>query len=284
MRVRTSAGLLVALAGLALVPAVAPAAGRARCAGEAPRALSFERKPGKLAGRLSWRPPGQAGPGMRYRVYRNGAVVGQTTSRFMAVAVRLERTYRFRVHAVSPSGRPLPCGGRLKRRVSFRRPSRPRRLAASDASGATVRLTWSASRRGDARVAGYRVFRDGRVYGQTRSRAKRIPLSSNRKHTFTVAAVDRRGTLSAHSNAVKIKTGHRAPPAPTALRATAVGEAEVSLSWQQREPRRGRVAGYRVYRDGKIVGQVGRRSATIHNLAAATRYTFTVAAVDGLGY
>ena len=221
---------------------------------------------------------------MRYRVYRDGVVVGQTTSRFMAVAVRLEHTYRFRVHAVSPSGRPLPCGGRLKRRVSYRRPSRPRRLAASDASGATVRLTWSASRRGDARVAGYRVFRDGRVYGQTRSRAKRIPLSSNRRHTFTVVAVDRRGKLSARSNAVTVKTGHRGPPTPSALRVTGVGEAEVSLAWQQKAPPRGRVAGYRVYRDGKPVGQVGRRSATIGNLAAATRYTFTVAAVDGLGY
>lgn len=281
---RTAAAVLVALVGLGLAPSAAPAAGRVGCKGKAPRALSFARKPGSLAGRLSWRPPSRALPGMRYRVYRNGAVVGQTTRRSMPVRVSLERTYRFRVHPVAPSGRPLPCGARLKRRIGYRRPSRPRRLAASRASGAAVRLTWSASRPGDAPVVGYRVYRDGRVHGQTRSRKKRVPLSSNRRYTFRVAAVDRRGELSARSNAVTVKTGHRAPPAPTALRATAVGEAEVSLSWKQKEPPRGRVAGYRLYRDGRIVGQVARRSTKIANLAAATRYTFTVAAVDGLGY
>jgi spore germination protein YaaH len=282
--VRTALAPVIVIVGLALAPSAASAAGRAGCTGEAPRALSFERKAGRLAGRLSWRPPLRTYPGMRYRVYRNGVVVGQTARRFMAVAVRLEHTYRFRVHAVSRSGRPLSCGARLKRRVSYRPPSRPRRLAASKASGAKVRLSWSASRRGDAPLAGYRVFRDGRVYGQTPLRAKRVPLSSNRRYTFTVAAVDRRGRLSPRSKPVTVRTGHRGPPAPTALRATGVGEAEVSLAWQQKEPRRGRVAGYRVYRDGKLVGQVPRRSAKVANLAAATRYTFTVAAVDGLGY
>ena len=281
---RTSAALLLALVGLGLAASAAPAVGRAGCKDKAPRALSFEREPGRLAGRLSWRPPAGALPGMRYRVYRDGVVVGQTARRSMAVAVRLEHTYRFRVHVVSPSGRPLRCGAQLKRRISYRLPTRPRRLAASRATGATVRLTWSASRPGDSPVVGYRIFRDGRVHGQTRSRKKRVPLSSNRRYTFRVAAVDRLGKLSARSNAVTVKTGHRAPPAPTALRATAVGEAEVSLSWQQKAPPRGRVAGYRLYRDGKVVGQVARRSSTIRNLAAATRYTFTVAAVDGLGY
>jgi spore germination protein YaaH len=282
--VRTTTALLVALVGLGLAPSAASADGRADCMGKAPRALSFERKPGKLTGRLSWRPPSRALPGTRYRVYRNGVVVGQTTGRSMQVRVSLERTYRFRVHPVSSRGRPLPCGALLERRVSYRRPARPRNLAAARASGATVRLTWSASRPGDAPVVGYRVFRDGSVYGQTRSRKKRIPLASNRRHTFTVRAVDRNNKLSAPSNAVTVKTGHRAPPAPTALRATAVGETEVSLSWKQKKPPRGRVAGYRLYRDGKVVRQVARRSATIANLAAATRYTFTVAAVDGLGY
>jgi spore germination protein len=282
--VRGSAALLVVLAGLALAPA-ASAAGRGRCAGQTPAKPSFKRKPGNLVGRLAWRPPGgPSRPGLRYRVYRNGAVVGQTARLYMAVAVRLERTYRFRVRSVSASGRLLPCGASLKRRVSYRPPSRPRHLAASGASGAAVRLTWSASRRGDSRVAGYRVFRDGRVVGQTKSLAKRVPLSSNRTYRFSVTAVDRRGKLSARSKPVTVKTGHRAPAAPTALRATAVGEAEVSLAWQQKEPRRGRVVGYRVYRNGKLVRQVGKRFATIDNLAAATRYTFTIAAVDGLGY
>jgi hypothetical protein len=64
----------------------------------------------------------------------------------------------------------------------------------------------------------------------------------------------------------------------------ALSDTSVGLSWQPSVPARGRVIGYRVLRDGKPVGQYSATSVTLTNLAASTTYTFTVTAVDGLGY
>ena len=49
-------------------------------------------------------------------------------------------------------------------------------------------------------------------------------------------------------------------------------------------PASGKIAGYRVYRDGVLVRQVRGRRARDRDLAPATRYRFTVAAIDTHGY
>src|SRR5262249_47820767 len=64
----------------------------------------------------------------------------------------------------------------------------------------------------------------------------------------------------------------------------ALNDSTVALSWQPSQPARGRVVGYRVLRDGTPVGQFKSTSVTLTNLAPSTTYTFTVVAVDGLGY
>jgi spore germination protein YaaH len=59
---------------------------------------------------------------------------------------------------------------------------------------------------------------------------------------------------------------------------------DVRLSWSRSRRGSGRIAGYRVYRNGVLVRQVRGRSARDAGLAAATRYRFTVAAIDTQGY
>jgi hypothetical protein len=58
----------------------------------------------------------------------------------------------------------------------------------------------------------------------------------------------------------------------------------VTLRWSPAAGASAPVAGYRLYRDGTLVGQVPDVSAQLSNLAAATDYSFTVSAVDTQGY
>ena len=269
--------LLVLAVGCTAAPAAA------RC--PAPGGLEFNRKPGNTWGKLSWLPRAGAPRKTSYRVLRDHDVVGQTRGTSMRVRVRIGSRYTLVVRPVDGHGRLRRCSARIKRRIRYVMPSSPGALGVTpDAGGATVRLAWERARRGDARIVGYRVFRDGAVYGQTRGTHKDIPVSSHRTYSFTVAAVDSAGKLSPEVGPVKVATGHAAPPAPTALRARDVSDGAVTLSWAPSVPGRGRVVGYRVYRDGSLVRQVQGTTFRLTNLAAETRHSLTVVAVDGLGY
>lgn len=276
--------LLVAVAA-ALVPAHAAAAKKAPRTCAAAERLTFERTPGRTWGLLSWTPRPSAARGTRYRVIRNGAVVGQTRRHSMRVRVRIGGRYVFTVREVSRSGRLQRCGLKLRRRISYIAPGRPEGFGASAAPGAvSVRLSWERVARGDARLVGYRVFRDGALYGQGTATAREVPVSSNRSYRFTVAAVDAKGRLGRATDAVTVETGHEPPPAPAGLVTTDVGDTELTLSWAPSVPGRGRVVGYRVYRDGRMVRQVQGTSYRLTNLAAESSHALTVVAVDGLGY
>ena len=272
--------LVLLLLGLLASPASA-----ARISCDRSGGLTFERAPGRTAGILAWQQRPSAAKGTRYRVYRNGAVVGQTRGLRMRVRVRIGGTYTFAVRPVSRKGKVARCGRRLRRKVAYLLPGRAGAIGATSPVGAAaVRLTWEAAARGDARLAGYRVFRDGATFGQTKETGIDVRVSSNRRYELRVAAVDTRGRLGPLSDAVTVATGHEPPPAPTGLSASDVDEGAVTLSWAASAPPRGRVIGYRVFRDGRLVRQVQGTSFRLTNLAAQTSHALTVVAVDSLGY
>src|SRR4051794_41862627 len=131
---------LLALALLLAVPAVA----QAGC--PAPRKLSFERKAGAASGLLSWRAAHGAPHGLRYRVYRERKVIGQTTRLRMRVRVSVGHSYWFVVRPVTRSGRLMRCWGSLQQRVRYMLPTVPDRLGVTGADAATAHLSWTAAR------------------------------------------------------------------------------------------------------------------------------------------
>ena len=161
-------------------------------------------------------------------------------------------------------------------------PARPAGLAVTDVAGSHARLVWSPGRGGGEGVAGYRVYRDGRPYRRVRGRSLRVRVGRTR--SYRVAAADRRGRVGPRSGAVRVVRGHRSPRTPTRVRATHVGQTRVRLSWRPSRARGGRLAGYRIFRDGALVRQVRGRRGSDRRLAAGTSYRFTVAAVDTQGY
>lgn len=278
--------VFVVLLGLAVAGPAAAAhhtAGLSKCARQQPVKVTFTRKAAATIGRLTWKAGPAAPKKARYRVVRNGKVVGQTFGHSMKVAVVPGRKYTFRVFLVLPSGRVVRCGApTTKLSSNYRVPSAPTFLAAKAVSDTSATLSWQPSQRGDAAITGYRVLRSGAVYGQTRGTLMTVKVASAHTYTFTVVAVDHNGRVSAQSGPVKVQTGHTAPTPPNSLQAQGVSGTGVTLSWQASQGE-GRIA-YRVLRNGKPTGETSSTTVSVSNLTPSTTYAYSVQAVDSLGY
>lgn len=277
--------LLVTLAAVATLPLLAATPSLAAAKRHAPKcskpaALAFTRQAGQMTGVLRWRAPRGA---TRFRVLRNGKVVGQTRRRALRIAVQLDRSYKLAVVPLTRAGKRTRCGVTRKVRVAYQPPGAPQSLAiAGDERG--LALDWLPGARGDGRPAGYRLLRNGVSVGQTKATAWSLGAVPNRTYRFAVVAVDSRGRTSAASNSVTAVTGHAPPSAPRELQAMSVSESEIGAQWQPSSIGNGRIVGYRVLRDGIVWRQVSATSAVIDNLAASTDYDISIIAVDGLGY
>ncbi len=274
-----AAGLLVL--SVAAAPPEAP--GASVCAQKAPSKLSFARRVGSRHGRLSWH--ARRAAGARFRVFRDGVVVGQTTRRSIRVAVSPGLRYTFNVRRVSAAGSVSDCSGELVRELHWHPPFKVRHLSVKRVRKLRATLSWARVRRGDGKLAGYRVYRDGRVYRQVkpRRRSVRVPMAPG-AHVFRVLAADTRGSLGKPSRTVRVRANHRAPGIPGSLRTGRVTDTSVELGWGNGVRRSSRIVGYRIFRDGQPVAQVRALTADIGNLAPVTEYKFSVAAVDSWGY
>ena len=239
------------------------------CAQSKPDGMKFERKRGLRYGRLSWQAKAH---GSRFRVFRNGVVIGQTKKRSMPVRVKPGRLYSFAVRMVRPSGVMANCVGILQQRVRWFAPAKMRKPLVRRTAEAVVRLRWRAARRGDGRLAGYRVYRNGRVHRQVRRRTAQLRLPTGATYRIEVAGLDTHGRVGHRSRAVFVRIGHRPPGPPGNIVIDRVMDTEVALSWGPAGGGSARVVGYRVFRDGAPVRQTptpsigGRQPRPLHGL------------------
>lgn len=274
----------VVAAGALALPAAADAH-TASCAGKRPTLVTFAPAGRGTMGLLSWaRPRLPSRVKLRYRVVRNGAVVGQTARRRMAVKVSVGRSYRLRIRVVLPSGRIAPCPALMTITRSRAQPMAPRDLAATGVGDRAATLTWTAGRARTGKTAGTRIHRDGEPLRQVKGSSAQVTLAPRRSYVFEVRTVDSTGAVSAASNSVTIRSGHRPPGAPQGLTLVAAGDSRAEVAWQPSAAGSGRISSYRVYRDGTMLFGVPGTSATITGLSAARSYAVTVAAVDSLGH
>ena len=181
------------------------------------------------------------------------------------------------------TGAVVPCAGRLTQTIKWRPPAPPVDLVAQPHAD-SVTLLWQPAKAGDGKLNGYRVFRDGKPFRDVKTTTLTIALPPLRTYSMTVAAIDTQGQASAMSNVVVIRADHAAPTTPAGLTAAATSASDVALTWQPATGFGGARVAYRVLRNGITFGQTSAISMTIGNLAPSTAYTFTVMAVDSLGY
>jgi spore germination protein YaaH len=274
---------LLGALGVALIVVVAPqpSVASAVCARSDATGMKFVRKRGLRYGRLTWP---AAGRHHTYRVFRNGVVVGQTRRRSMPVRVKAGRMYSFAVRVVRSTGVMASCVGNLRQRVRWFAPARTRKPVVRKTGATTVRLRWRPARLGDGPLAAYRVYRNGRIQRQVHGRSARVRLATGATYRMQIAAVDTQGQVGPPSRPAFIRIGHQPPGTPGGLYIGTVTDTQVSLSWGGSPGGTARIVGYRLYRNGALVRQVAGLSTTVGNLAPATDYSFTVAAVDSRGY
>lgn len=158
----------------------------------------------------------------------------------------------------------------------------PRALKATRTTGATsVHLTWRAARGARGRHV-YRVYRGGKVVGQTRTRSMMVRVRFGRTHKLTVAAVDGHGHPTRCRKTLKVTARYRMPTAPRLLSVSDTSGATATLTWAPSTRGDAPIVAYRVLRAGVVYRQTHDQRIDIP-LASNRTTSFTVVAIDKLG-
>src|SRR6266853_1025390 len=165
-------------------------------------------------------------------------------------------------------------------------PSLPTGLTGAAAGSSGANLSWSAST-DNVGVTAYILLRNGvQVATPATTSFTDTGLSAATTYSYTVAARDAAGNISANSASVSITTASAAdttpPSTPTGLTAAAAGSTGANLSWSASTDNVG-VTGYIVRRNGVQVATPATTSLADAGLSAATTYSYTVAARDAAG-
>ncbi|HYR87936.1 MAG TPA: LamG-like jellyroll fold domain-containing protein [Terriglobia bacterium] len=223
-----------------------------------------------------------------YRVFRNGSQIAQVTgTSYSNTGLTPATSYSYTVAAYDAAANvSAQSSAVLATTLSdITAPSTPANPALSVISSTQINLSWTASV-DNVGVTGYRVFRDGSQIAQvTGTSYSNTGLTPATTYSYTVAAYDAAGNVSAQSSAIVGTTQSvdtTAPSVPTGLTATGVSPSQINLSWTASTDNVG-VVGYRVFRDTVQVATSTATSYVNPGLAASTTYTYTVAAFDAAG-
>lgn len=238
------------------------------------------------AGATLWWVPATPGSAriIGYRVYRNGALLGQTSQDSMRLThLSSLRTYHLAVAAVDASHRESARTPELALTTTHTPPEGPALISADRVTDTSATLSWQAGAANGARLVGYLLFENGVPEGVVDGQVTTVTLASERHYTFTVRALDSYGYLSAPAPEVAVFTTHTPPSTPGDLHSTEVTASSAALAWSPATPVSGTIVGYRVFRDEIPVGQVSAPEIALTELAPSTSYRITVVAVDSLG-
>src|SRR5213082_916737 len=226
-----------------------------------------------------------------YRVYRNGTQIATTgTTSCANTGLSPSTTYSYTVAAFDAAGnlsaQSSPASATTPAAPDTTPPSVPTGLRASAVSSSQINLSWAASS-DNVGVSGYRVFRDGTQIATTSATSfPNTGLSPSTTYSYTVAAFDAAGNLSAQSSPASATTpaapDTTPPSVPTGLRASAVSSSQINLSWAASSDNVG-VSGYRVYRDGAQIATTSTTFFANTGLSPSTTYSYAVAAFDAAG-
>jgi chitodextrinase len=162
-------------------------------------------------------------------------------------------------------------------------PTSPESLSQAGGSSSSILLVWAPAS-DDRGVAAYGVYRDGAKVGEPSATSYAVTgLACGSWYELAVDAVDGSGnrssrrTLTASTASCDDATP---PPVPTGLRQTSRTETSVSLAWNATG---GDTAGYRLFKNGSLVGSTASTSFTFTALTCGTTFTFGVEAYDAAG-
>ncbi len=235
---------------------------------------------------LVWNPASDPETGIsEYVVYRDGGEVARTAGTgYSDTGLTASTVYQYRVSAVNGAGTEGgQSGPQNVKTLDPDPPPPPTNLSATTVSSSEIDLAWTAPDADD--LVGYRVYRNGIPVATTSNTSYRDSgLQAFTTYNYTVTALDAEGLESGPSAPGQATTLDGTPPTtPANLSATATGTTTIELSWSpSADPETG-VAGYRVFRNGSQIAEIGGTSYEDTGLSPATSYNYRVRAVNGEG-
>ncbi len=184
------------------------------------------------------------------------------------------------------------------------RPSVVNNVRASAASGQAIKVSWKRPW-DNVGVDGYNIYRDGAYFKTVRGTTSYIDrgIRGNRDYRYAVVAFDRARNYSVMSQSASARaqgstapqngspsapaptatpTSNGKPPPPSNLRASALDNTSVKLSWSAPS---GGAEGYNIYKDDRYYTTVkGRNNFTVRSLDSNRSYTFYVVAFRNKRY
>jgi fibronectin type 3 domain-containing protein len=229
---------------------------------------------------VSWSPPAAGGPVQGYRVYRDGNLAGQTGAgalSFLDTGLTNGQTYTYTVTAFNAGGEGPPSEPATAT-PTLAPPGPPQSLQAVPGD-AQITLSWLPPSTGGG-PEGYRVYRGGVLHATVAGATfTDTGLTNGTAYTYTVTAYNAGGE-SGPSNYVTA-TPSAVPGTPQGLTATP-GDSKVWLAWSP--PASGpAIQGYRVYRDGILLGSTAARQFTDSTAVNGQTYSYTVTAYNAGG-
>ena len=229
-----------------------------------------------------------------YKVYRDGsavATVGSTTWFDLGLATGSAHTYQ--ISALDGSGNESAKSASISKTTlnvvppDTSAPTVPTNVAATSTAPNSATVTWTASTDNTA-VTSYTITRGTivtKVSGMATSYTD-VTTASATAYTYTVTALDAAGNASVASAPATVTTpvgplDTVKPTVPTGLTATSA-PTEIDLAWTAATDDAA-VAGYKILRDGTLIGTTYSTTYSDTGLAAGIAHTYTVAAFDGAG-
>jgi chitodextrinase len=163
-------------------------------------------------------------------------------------------------------------------------PSVPASLAAPTISFTSINLTWAAST-DNVGVKDYIIYRNNIQVGtSTTTSFNNTGLTPGTAYSFKVAARDAANNTSVQSTAFSATTTADtvAPSVPGTTTSSSQTMTSINLAWSASTDNVA-VTGYRVYRNGILVGSPTATSYVDSGLTADTSYSYRIAAIDGSG-
>jgi len=161
-------------------------------------------------------------------------------------------------------------------------PTVPTGLSATPVNEMRVDLSWTAST-DDRGVIGYKIYRDNVQIGTSPTTSySDVTCQPSTTYSYEVSAYDDFNNESGRSVPAPATTPAPSPPTvPTNLHGTGSTTSTISMAWTASTDNIG-VEGYRVYRNGVIVGTTAGTTYTDSGLNYTTSYTYEVDAYDGV--
>jgi len=221
---------------------------------------------------LAWQ---RSATASRYRVYRNGIYIAETTQNsYFDTGLLSGTVYCYQIRMVDAAGNESSFTGTVCNSTNM---AAPTGLTATALSSTQIQISWTAS----SGATGYYLYRDSAAT-PLKSVASNSTVDSNltadTSYCYAVSSFNAAGVESPKSGQVCATTRLAAPATPT-LTATLVAGPKVNLTWTTSAG----ATSYRIYRNGTLLQSATAAPVTDSTVVLDSYYCYTISAMDAAG-